>query len=412
MKSDKDLDVLNDLESSLTPASVRQWLAAESWALVQSSEGVAELWARPDEGSGGSGRNILLPLATDFIDFPRRFRSMLNDLRRTYDLSLSELVQEIASVNTDLFFVRLDQATVDGTIPFKQAASLLSSIQKMVRAAATTAANPLHSHVGRRPAAVNEFLEDDLRFGHTKRGSFIITVASRIDDPRASSESSRSETDDDSPDEVKPFSRQVMETLASGLSATKRHLAEDEHIEQYEDFESARVDGMSYDLVQSLLEVSDTEGLRSVDLSFQWATAGPPPPPSEEVTIVHSEIEQLQVVRDRLKRVDVPEEQTLTGRVTDLSREDIGGGQEERTILLEAEFNGGLKKIKVPLAASEYDWAIFAHQRRLLLTVTGTPVRRGRWTLEGNISVDTRFLDIVRQEEESSGRQLGDADAE
>ncbi|MFJ4224236.1 hypothetical protein [Microbacterium sp. NPDC089695] len=356
---------------------------------------------------------MLLPLATTYVDFHRRFRSALDDLRRAYQLSISDLAQDIASVSTDIFFVRLDQTTMDGTIPFKQATALLGSIQKMVRAAATTAANPEHSHTGRRPAAVNEFLEDDLRFGHTKRGSFIITVAARVDDPQAHAGPQALDivTREASEPGLKPFSRRVMETLASGLAATKRHLADGEDVAEYEDFESARVDGMSYELVQSLLEVSDVDGLHSVDLSFQWATAGPPAPPiTDEVTIRASELDRLQVVRDRLKKVDVPEQQTLTGRVTDLSREELGGGQEERSILLEAEVNGGLKKIKVPLTAPEYDWAIFAHQRRLLLTVSGTPVRRGRWVLDGEVSVDTRFLEIAKREEEASGRSVDDRD--
>jgi hypothetical protein len=322
-------------------------------------------------------------------------------------LSLTDLVQEIASVSTDIFFVRLDQTTIDGTIPFKQATALLNAIQKMVRAAATSAANPEHSHTGRRPAAVNEFIEDDLRFGHTKRGSFIITVAARLDTPDGAEVLAASEASPatSAQNTVKPFSRQVMETLAMGLAATKRHVADDADFQDYEDYEAARTDGMSFELVQSLLDVTDVDGLRSVDLSFQWATAGPPPPAtSSEVVFQSEELPQLVEVRDRLKVTEVPKEQTLTGRVTDLSREELGAGQEERSILLEAEINGGLKKIKVPLTAAEYEWAIFAHQRRLLLTVTGTPVRRGRWVMEGIITVDTRFLEIVRREESESGR--------
>ncbi|MDF2916576.1 MAG: hypothetical protein K0S70_793 [Microbacterium sp.] len=403
-----DLDELTDVEASVTPASVRQWLAAERWSLVQSNDNVAEVWSRPDSQLRSPIKAVMLPLATDYVDYGRRFKSVLEDLRRLYGLSMVDLVQEIASVSTDIFLVRLDQTTIDGTIPFRQATALLTSIQKMVRAAATTAANPDHSHAGRRPAGVNRFLEDDLRFGHTKRGSFIITVAAKLDGPDTPELGGQVVLDSESQvvdTPLKPFSRRVMETLASGLTATKRHLSEGADLVSYEDFESARVDGMSYELVQSLLDVSDVEGVRSVDMSFQWATSGPPPAlPDAEVTIKSSELDRLEEVRNRLKKVDVPEEQTLTGRVTDLSREELGGGQEERSILMEAELNGGLKKVKIPLTTTEYDWAIWAHQRRLLLTVTGTPVRRGRWVMEGTIQVDTRFLEIAKREEEESGR--------
>lgn len=401
MSSRTDLDQLNDLEASITPSDVRQWLAAEQWGLVQAREGIAELWSTPAERTELSIKNVLLPLATSYVDFGRRFKTVLDDLAKAYELSLAELAQQIASVSTDIFFVRLDQTTVDGTIPFKQATALLGSIQKMVRAAATSAVNPNHSHAGRRPAAVNDFLQDSLRFGHTKRGSFIITVAARLDQP----ENANIEIVGTEVSPIVPFSRQVMETLASGLAATKRHLAEGENIQDYEDYESARADGMSYELVQSLLDVADFEGLKAVDLSFQWATSGPQPPQdsTSEIVFESAELPQLAAVRDHLKISEVPVEQTLTGRVTDLSREELGAGQEERSILLEAEVNGGLKKVKVPLTAAEYEWAIFAHQRRLLLTITGTPVRRGRWVMEGAIMLDTRFLEIAKREEAASG---------
>jgi hypothetical protein len=406
------LDELNDLESSLSLSSVRQWLAAERWSLTQEKPGVAELWSRPDGENLGHIYNVLLPIATSYADFGRRFKTLLADLGRAYELSLPDLAQEIASVSTDIFFVRLDQTSSDGTIPFKQATALLASIQKMVRAAATTTANPLHSHTGRRPAAVNEFLEDDLRFGHTKRGSFIITVAARLDPAELTVKPLGEQVGDLPVDpqiagEIKPFSRRVMETLATGLLATKHQLAEGSDPAQYTDFETARSEGMSLELVQSLIEVSDVEGLRSVDLSFQWATAGPTPPAIEtDMSINAGELPRLEVVRDKLILKEEPQEQTLIGRVSDLSRDEIGGGEEETSILLEAEINGGLKKIRVPLNPAEYEWAIFAHQRRLPLTVTGVPVRRGRWVMEGVISVDTRFLQTVRNDEQQSGRNV------
>jgi len=408
------LDDLNDLESSLSLSSIRQWLAAERWSLTQEKPGVAELWSRPDGDERGQIYDVLVPLATSYVDYTRRFKTLLADLGRAYDLTLNDLAQKIAAVSTDIFFVRLDQSSADGTIPFKQATALLASIHKMVRAAATTTANPLHSHSGRRPAAVNEFLDDDLRFGHTKRGSFIITVAARLDSvgPEAAvtNDISPSATPPEDAGSVKPFSRRVMETLATGLLATKHQLAHGTGITEYTDFETARTEGMTLELVQSLIEVSDVEGLRSVDMSFQWASSGPTPPSiPTEVTIVADEIPRLETVRDRLILKEEPEEQTLMGRVSDLSRVEIGGGQEETSILLEAEINGGLKKIRVPLVAADYDWAIFAHQRRLPLTVTGVPVRKGRWVLEGAISVDTRFLETVREHDQQSGRNLSDS---
>jgi hypothetical protein len=394
-----DLDTLNDVEASLTPSAVRQWLAAEHWGKAGERAGIAELWARPDTLSS-QVEQVLVPLATSYADYNRRFRGLLSDLQSAYSFSLSELAEAVASVSTDMFFVRLDQDSADNTIPFKQATKLLASIQKMVRAAATSTASPSHSHTGRRPAVVNEFIEEDLRFGHTKHGSFIITVAARLDDPNEATDTDVATQGD----EVKPFSRRVMETLAVSLAATKHHLATGDNVADYEGFDSAVQSGMSLELVQSLIEVTDVAGLSQVDLSFQWASGGPTPPRGiEKVTIEADELPELNAVRDRLVLKEEPTEITLIGRVAGLAR-DESGAEEESSIILEAELNGKLRNIKVVLSSRDYDWAIYAHAQRIPFSVTGTPVRRQRWVLEGDVVADTRFLESVAQQDRDAGR--------
>lgn len=401
MNTRSNFHELSELEASLTPNAVRQWLASQEWNLSKEKPGVAELWTSTS-GTPGGINDVFLPLNREYSDHARRFRSLLLDLQRAYKMSLEALAEEISSVSADIFFIRVGQTAADGTIPFKQATSLLSSVQKMVKAAATTAANPRHTHQGRLPAQVTEFIDDDLRFGHTKRGSFIITIAARLDPtdtPSQPEQPALQESQDEGESSkhkehlIKPFSRQVMETLASGLTATKHHVISENEIEKYEDFDEARERGMSLQLVQSLVDVGKTDGISSVDLSFQWASAGPPPPKNIEpsIHITAEDLPRMEKLRDRFVRKEEAVEETLIGRVAELGRDEISG-TEESWITLEAEFKGRNRKFRVELDSSDYDWALYAHQHRLPLTVSGTPIRRQRWSLEGAIKVDTRFL--------------------
>ncbi|GAA3479143.1 hypothetical protein [Streptomyces yanii] len=246
--------------ATLSPPAVSQFLAAHDWELEARQDHVREVWRLAGPNGNIEGR-IMLPLAQDFADFQRRFEDTLVSLGHIHSMDAVELYEGILATRADLFFVRLDQAMLDGTIPFQQAEKTLQALYKMVRAAATTAADPSHSHRGRRPAGVAEFLEDDVRLGHTKRGSFVFTIVTRLGDP--------SPVLPDQVDPITPFPRRVMETLARGLETAERMTRHwDEQV-----LEEPGRSGLSAGLVESLEDMAQPVQLRQVDLSFEWAAA-------------------------------------------------------------------------------------------------------------------------------------------
>ncbi|WP_280411440.1 hypothetical protein [Nocardia asiatica] len=325
----------------------------------------------------------MLPLATDYVDFSRRFRDTLQALATIYDWDASQLVERIAAARADLFFVRLDQEMSDGTIPFRQAETTLEALFTMMRAAATTADDPTHSHRGRRSAVVTNFLEEDIRLGHTKRGSFVFTVVSRLGDTVSSQVTGMP---------LVPFPRKVMTTLATGLESA-RQLALDwderalDHTGQL---------GLSGSLVESVLDLTQPEAVRALDLSFDWA-AGERPPDVEisRIVIDRNAMAGLPRVRERLvRREEPPRHTTLIGMVRTLNRDDLGDEDQEATsIVLSTHVDGRLRKVHVPLVGDDYQWAIRAHQSKQPIVVSGDLVfERGAWRLTGMISVDSSYL--------------------
>ncbi|MFC6090715.1 hypothetical protein [Saccharothrix lopnurensis] len=386
-------DSYRDLASTLSPPAVQQYLAANEWELETSQPDVKEIWRLPGE-RGPRGR-ILLPLATDYVDFDRRFHDTLHALATIYDWDLGELAEHITSTRADLFYVRLDQEMLDGTIPFRQAEHTLEALFRMLKAAATTADDPTHSHRGRRSSTVTDFLEDDVRLGHTKRGSFVFTVVTRLGDPVP-------KHGDDTP--VSPFPRRVMETLATGLN-TSRDLALSGDASVIDE---ASQHGLSANLVESLLELTQVETLRELDLSFDWAAAEPPPRvPTSRIVVDRQAMAGLPRVRERLvRRESPPRMETLVGRVRSLTREEQGVDQEEATIVLAAEVDGRVRKVHIPLPEEDYTWAIFAHTNKLPLIVTGSLVfERGAWRLSDPITVDVAYLRNHRTEGDDPARQ-------
>ncbi|MEH0513389.1 hypothetical protein QBC31_22195 [Streptomyces sp. B21-079] len=327
----------------------------------------------------------MIPLATDFEDFTPRFVDALESLGHIHDWDAGQLLERVIATRADLFFVRLDQEMMDGTIPFQQAEKTLQALLKMMKAAATTAADPYHSHRGRRPAAVNDFLDEDVRLGHTKRGSFVFTIVSRLGDAGPQPIDGREQP-------TMPFSRQVMETLARGLETTKRLT----QTWDQEAFESPSRLGLSAGLVESLEEMSQPEYLRSLDLSFEWAAAERKPDVGLATIVLNRDLlAELPSVREQLVRSEEPvRRETLMGPVKSLVRDESTPSEEEAgTAIVVAEINGRTLRVHVPLVGEDHGWAIMAYEQRLPFTVTGDlSYERRAWRLAGHIEVDSSFL--------------------
>ncbi|MFT7841444.1 hypothetical protein Q5530_35365 [Saccharothrix sp. BKS2] len=278
--------------------------------------------------------------------------------------------------------MRLDQETIDGTIPFRQAEAILDGLFRMMRAAATTADDPTHPHRGRRSATVTDFLEEDIRLGHTKRGSFVFTVVTRLGDPPPPGDGSPSAT----------FPRRVMTTLAEGLEATRRlALTWDEQVLDH----AGRL-GLSAGLVEALAELTASEVLRALDLSFDWAVAEPPPRVrTSHIVFDRNTLAGLPRVRERLvRREEPPRRVTLVGTVRTLNRGDLDEDG-EASIVLAADVNGRRRNVHIPLGGADYDVAIVAHRTKQPLVATGDlAFERNAWRLGGDVVVDAGFVDL------------------
>jgi hypothetical protein len=381
----------------LTDSHVAQFLASRNW-VCQVDRGFDQVWSEPGS-EGDTVSRVLLPRDKSFVDYNRRLVEALTRIGQVYDWRLSHLAEQVSAVHADLFFLRVDQSMSDGTIPLRQASKLLESIDDMIRSAAMTVMSPSSSGRGRVPNRVNNFLNDDVRMGHTKHGSFIITVAARLDEPEGETTQYGGEPgsvpiqQDKVADLVPSFTRQVMTTLARSLDVTQRFTARGD---DFLSFDAAVEQGLRLPMVQALRSIGQSEGLRKLDMSFEWAPLEPVrvEVPSQ-VSITRPIIELLPEVEARLVRVIPAQDVILTGPVVELKRGDeIPVEEDEGEIVVRADVDGAWRRVTVPLAGVDYDWAIRAHRKRLPFTVSGVLEKRGRlWILTGEIAVDHSYLE-------------------
>jgi hypothetical protein len=373
--------------AALTPTDVSQFFEVSyQWELEQRVDHVQEIWVRPPSDDIPKAR-IMLPLATDYADYEQRFEDALRAIALINHWDADEVQRHIISTNADLFLVHLNQIRGDDTIPLRQAEVTVDAISEMVKAAAITAATPNRSQRGGRlPNVVSTFLEEDVRLGHTKPGSFVFTVITRLNDSADSGET----------DSLPMFPRTVMETLARGLE-TARDLAQGTTSVSIDD---AAQSGLSAGLVESLEDLGSQEDLRSLELSFEWATTKPRPPVgAEPIRLQRSELQELAGVRELLlRREEPPRRATLFGMVKELAREDgILESDDVGSAIISAEVNGRRRNVHVTLSGEDHLRAIEAYQRRRPLIVTGDLVfERRAWRLVGDIEVDPRLIERGR----------------
>lgn len=390
---------LADFSEILKPSHLSEFLAVQRWACL-ADKPFGQMWAQPGNLTG-SISSVVLPKDPRSPDYQRRLDESIGILTSILGVTIGQLAEKVASIRADLFLVRVDQPMLDGTIPLGQATHLLQGIEKMIRAAATTAANPWHTHRGRLPRGVNEFMEQDVRMGHTKSGSFIVTVVARLDDedtPGKSRQSMEAAADSpqqrDAADEVPvPFARRVMTTLSKGLDAAHRHANKDSAA--FLALDEAVAAGVSLPLIQALNELGASETLRSLDLSFNWSVTEPPPADvPESIVFNRQEFQVLSDVEEQLIRIVEPVTETIMGQVQSLERAEPGEDDGDNGIaVISADVRGQLRRVHVPLSGSDYDWAIVAHHQKLVYTVTGTLRKEGRrWVLSGEVRPDLSFL--------------------
>lgn len=395
------LDNFREVADILSPASLHQFLAVQAWTL-HSQASFMETWVHADEASRPV--NIVhLPRERDSVDFERRLVEAAQEVAQAFDWSLSQLAEQVASVHADIFYVRVRSSASDGTIPLHQASATIDAIEKMVKSAAIITNNPNARGTGRTSERVSSFLSDDLRMGHTRRGSFIITVAARLQarsqdlvDPAATPERTELSIEatvpvDDLPTRELDFTRRVMTTLSRSLDVTSKYLR---HDDDFVDLDTAEDAGMTVPIVAAIEEIARQGTSSALDLKFEWSPVlEQQPEVAREITFEPPQVEKIPATIERMKRTTEPSDVLdVVGPVVSLSREQ-GGSADAGEVHVLADVDGYTRKIGIDLTGVAYDWAIYAHRHHLPFSVSGVLDKvSNRWRIVDRLTVNTEFL--------------------
>lgn len=177
---------------------------------------------------------------------------------------------------------------------------------------------------------------------------------------------------DDRPRPIVPFSRHVMNTLASGVAAVREMTSVAPGKSADVSPSSALESGASPALCAAVAKMANQTGVSGLGLDFNWAAAGPAPNPEiqRSTRFGRPEIDRLAVVRERLLREPVgPTFVEVEGPVEVLRRGfDANSGE----VTVKAELDGRERAFRAELFDENYRIALQAHDARAFVVLRGT----------------------------------------
>jgi len=288
----------------------------------------------------------------------------------------------------DVIRVRSKDADDYGSVRFVEGVQLHEEARNALVAAAraATADVPRKAWKGRRPEAVNEYI-DHVRLGQTERSSFSLTILSPYsfdpaDQPQGGLFSQEA------------FGRRVARQFAKALSAIEAALAEGV-TSPIPAFEKTVAAGVSADLCQSLAKLADNDV--GAEVSISWSPAKPVSEPVR-LALTRQDAAVLNEVAREFARQELELGARLEGIITQI-REDPKTFDGSATI--EALVEGRLRRVHI---------TGFLHNVRELLIDAFRNRKRieveGELTVEGNRFrlANPRDL-IVRETQETEAQE-------
>jgi len=367
------------------------------WCRTAGSDGLYEVWS-PDSASDDE---VLVPLDTSRGDYYFLLHQAIRAIVARYDQRGQQIFDLLSTRHrADLSPVcwRKDTSEVSGIIPWVQGASLFESARTQLIAAAKSAINPLAYHGNSNSYFAQAFL-DSTFMGQTDFGSFVITAyaprnkalfETKADEVRAEKE----------PPGLFPqgvvSSSVVVKTFDRALRSLKAGLDEYRSTPRVELFGETVSDGVSYELVKAIAEVTSTGSLE-IGIGRTYSELREKDQNSV-ITFEPTEAPVLERVQHALAQTAESRQVTIAGFVTLLSKQDEPG---VRLIRIQVQSGAGPGKVKVRLNEEQHETALRAYHDGALFSVKGRLEREGNrfWLYDAQ---DARILDVSDSDAESS----------
>jgi len=352
---------------TLRPLEVATYLRSSGWTQRSPSK-EASTWTRT---VGDMEYEAVVPLHQDFRDYGLRMAELLRTVASAEGRTQIQTFKDLLSTFADVIRIRIDDPeSRDGTLSLESNSIVAQKARDLMMAAACSATEHRAVWHSRKPAQAIEHLRK-VRVGQSERGSYILTVITRVD-PALQSPKNGQLFEADA-----PFERQVTQTLAESLSALDIASSTAALTGEFASFEESVNLGVSANLCDAVAGLGgDQVGDRQLEFLFSWS---PGRPLGREIrSRIKFSPDQIPVIKEaaRLIRERAPVgDFELEGAVVKLDR---APAQAVGRVTIIGNVDGKPKRVSLELSDSDYHLAVQAHDQEIALKCTGTLVREGR----------------------------------
>ncbi|MHC0063349.1 hypothetical protein ACWATR_10525 [Nostoc sp. UIC 10890] len=336
----RDIDVLK----SINPLEVASYLEIQGWKEQRQINDIASVWTL--EIAQGGNVEILLPLNPEFRDFSARMREVLQNLEIVENRSQLEIITNLKTPLAEIVQISVNHSEIiNGSIPISQGVQLFESAKKLMWSAASSAVQPKPYFKGGSFSEVTDYMQK-LRLGHTKEGSYVLTIISPLKVDNYQSEDC--------------FERKVTRTLFQALNIIS--LAHEQKLSERESvLDEAIEEGVSANLCDALSHMINNDN--DPNLSFNLTCSKTLDHPSNiplEIKLNKQLLSVITEVKNKLKsrkntlgrnqksiQIDTRELELIDTRELLLSSKQELLRSRIKGLVIKLEWFGGNEKAKV-----------------------------------------------------------------
>ena len=356
---------------SIGPIDLTAYLRAGGWQeCARPANGNAAIWTWANPA--GAEFEVLVPLDRNLRDYAARIGEALATMEVVEERSQLDILSDVTTASADIIRIPLKlTAAADGTVPIDDGSRVVQHARDMMLAAACAAVERRGYFATRKPTQAVDYVRK-VRLGQTERGSYVLTVHSRV--PPAL-QAQMSLTDAEGEDE--PFERQVTKTLARSLAAASAAAETAVAAADLRAFEDAVRLGVSANLCDAIVGMASGGDLSDVEVGLTWARTRPVPPQTPQRFVFSADALPVIAEAGRLLKEAAPlEVSEVEGFVVRLDHEP--DPTSPGRITLQGVVEGQLRKIGVELRTEDYQHALEAHGNWAKVRYRGELAREGR----------------------------------
>lgn len=292
--------------------SIEWFLTKHFWQPI--NQGLAgKLW-KHEEGAVVAIPSELSPTDQQWDGVIARIAAPLRETAPTVASAIRNAYVDV----TD--FRAADDILIEGSIPVEAGFSLMSTARTLLRASATTSRGA-RAQIGGNYSKPAERIVEQARFGHTKKGSYILPMLVPLDIGSIRGKSPAGKqlfAYDHEPEE-----RRATRTMAQALTAVQRLVVDPAKEPSIGTLDDLVVAGVSREMVTALHGVVSAEAVSVFSAEFIWAAAlesNSTLPKS--ISIASEASELLQLTAKKMRPSPRKQTESFTGPIVQLRDEE------------------------------------------------------------------------------------------